>query len=193
VPAEGTGQFLAAIAGVALSFATWGLFAGLAGTFLAGPIQHPSPALTGAAIFFTFGAGVVVQTTTTKWSTHRLLRAGIPTIILGLGILVPSAWTAPPSLLLFLIGGLVTGLGGSAIFRASLVIVIAISRPEDRAGALATFFTAGYGAISLPVVGLGIALQFLSPQVALLIFGLAVGLGILVAAPTLLRQPGTGR
>jgi len=192
VPAEAKGQFLAAIAGVALSFATWGLFAGLAGTFLAGPIQHPSPALTGAAIFFTFGAGIVVQTTTTNWSTHRLLSAGIPTIILGLGILVLSAWTAPPSLALFLIGGVVTGLGASAIFRASLVIVIATSRPDDRAGALATFFTAGYAAISLPVLGLGIALQFLSPQVTLLGFGLAVGLGILAAAPTLLRQPGTG-
>ena len=38
-------------------------------------------------------------------------------------------------------------------------------------------------------MGLGIALQYLSPQVTLLIFGLAVGVGILAAAPTLLRQP----
>ena len=189
VPANARGQFLAAIAGVALAFATWGLFAGLAGRFLAGPLHHPSPALTGAAIFFTFGAGIVVQTTTTNWSGHRLLSVGIPTIILGLGMLVVSAWTAPPSLALFLIGGVVTGLGASAIFRASLGVVIATSRADDRAGALAAFFVAGYAALSLPVLGLGIALQYLSPQVTLLIFGLAVGLGILAAAPTLLRQP----
>jgi len=192
VPANARGQFLAAIAGVALAFATWGLFAGLAGRFLAGPLHHPSPALTGAAIFLTFGAGIVVQTTTTTWSGHCLLSAGIPTIILGLGILVASAWTAPPSLALFLIGGVVTGLGASAIFRASLGVVIATSRADDRAGALAAFFVAGYAALSLPVLGLGIALQYLSPQVTLLIFGLAVGLGILAAAPTLLRQPDPG-
>ena len=191
VPANARSQFIAAIAGVALAFATWGLFAGLAGRFLAGTLHHPSPALTGAAIFVTFGMGVVVQTTTTNWSGHRLLTAGIPTIILGLAILVVSAWTAPPSLALFLIGGVVTGLGASAIFRASLGIVIATSRAEDRAGALAAFFVAGYAALSLPVLGLGIALQFLSPQVTLLIFGLTVALVILGAAPTLLRQSAT--
>ena len=189
VPADGRGQFLAAIAGVALSFATFGLFAGLAGRFLAGPLHHPSPALTGAAIFLTFGIGVVVQTTTTNWPAHRLLSGGIPTIILGLGVLVVSAWTAPPSLALFLVGGVVTGLGASAIFRASLGIVIATSQADDRAGALAAFFVVGYAALSVPVLGLGIALQYLSPQVTLLIFGLAVGIGILAAAPALLRQP----
>jgi len=181
-----------AIAGAALAFATWGLFAGLAGRFLAGPLHHPSPALTGAAIFLTFGMGIVVQATTTDWSTHRLLSAGIPTIILGLAILVTSAWTAPPSLALFLIGGIVSGLGASAIFRASFNIVLSTTHADDRAGALATLFTAGYVALSLPVLGLGIVLQYLSPKVTLLIFGLAVGLGILAAAPTLLRQPRTG-
>jgi hypothetical protein len=41
------------------------------------------------------------------------------------------------------------------------------------------------------VLGLGIVLLYLTPQVTLLIFGLAIGLGILGAAPTLLRQPDT--
>jgi MFS family permease len=189
VPAHARRQFLAAIAGAALAFATWGLFAGLAGRFLAGPLHHPSPALTGGAIFLTFGVGIVVQTTTTNWPTYRLLSTGIPTIILGLAILVASAWTTPPSLALFLIGGIVTGLGASAIFRASFNIVISTSRADDRAGALATVFIAGYTALSLPVLGLGIVLLYLSPQVTLLIFGLTIGLGILAAAPALLRQP----
>ncbi len=189
VPAQARAQFIAATAGVALAFATWGLFAGLAGTFLAGPLHHPSPALTGAAIFFTFGVGIVVQLTTSSWPAHRLVAAGVPTILLGLAVLVVSAWTSPPSLPLFLAGGVLSGMGASAIFRASLGVVIAGSRADDRAGALATFFTAGYAAISLPVLGLGIALQFLSPRVTLLVFGIAVGLGVLAAAPTLLRRP----
>jgi hypothetical protein len=192
VPALGRGQFLAAIAGAALAFATLGLFAGLAGRFLAGPLHHPSPALTGAAIFLTFGSGVIVQVTTAKWPPHRLVAAGIPPIVLGLAVLVLSAWTAPPSLPLFLAGGVLTGLGASAIFRASLGVALATSRPDERAGTLATFFTTGYAALSLPVLGLGIALQYLSPQVTLLIFALAVGLGVLAAAPALLRRPDMG-
>jgi len=115
--------------------------------------------------------------------------AGVPTILLGLAVLVVSAWTSPPSLPLFLAGGVLSGMGASAIFRASLGVVIAGARADERAGALATFFTAGYAAISLPVLGLGIALQFLSPRVTLLVFGIAVALGVLAAAPTLLRRP----
>jgi hypothetical protein len=191
VPAQARGQFIAATAGVALAFATWGLFAGLAGRFLAGPLHHPSPALTGAAIFLTFGIGIVVQIATSSWRAHRVLAAGIPTILVGLTVLVASAWTAPASLPLFLGGGVLTGMGASAIFRASLGVVIAGSRADERAGALATFFTVGYAAISLPVLGLGIALQFLSPRVTLLVFGVAIGLGVMAAAPTLLRRPDT--
>jgi MFS family permease len=192
VPALARRQFLAAIAAAALAFATLGLFAGLAGRFLAGPLHHPSPALTGAAIFLTFGSGVIVQVTTAKWPPHRLVAAGIPPIVLGLAVLVLSAWTAPPSLPLFLAGGVLTGLGASAIFRASLGVALATSRTDKRAGTLATFFTTGYAALSLPVLGLGIALQYVSPEVTLLIFALAVGLGVLAAAPALLRRPDMG-
>jgi hypothetical protein len=37
-------------------------------------------------------------------------------------------------------------------------VVIETSNADDRAGALATFFVAGYAALSLAVLGLGIAL-----------------------------------
>jgi MFS family permease len=180
-------QFVAATTGAFAAFAVFGLFAGLAGTFLAGPLQHPSPALTGLTIFLTFGVGVVVQIMTLHWPAHRLVAAGIAPVIVGLCVLVVSAWTSPPSLALFLIGGVVAGAGGGAIFRGSLTVVISTSGPDDRAGALATFFTAGYAGVSVPVVGVGLALQQLSPRVTLLIFGLAVGLGILAAAQILVR------
>ena len=189
VPAGARRQFTAATAGVFLCFAVFGLFAGLAGRFLAGPLHQSSPALCGLAIFLTFGAGVVVQTTTTDWPAPRLTAAGIPPMIVGLGILVVSAWVSPPSLALFLLGGVVAGAGGGAIFRGSLTVVIQTSGADNRAGALATFFTSGYAGLSIPVVGLGLALEHLSSRVTLLAFATAVGLGILAAAPTLVRAP----
>jgi MFS family permease len=187
IPAKARRQFTASVAGVVLCFAVFGLFAGLAGTFLAGPLQHPSPALCGLTIFLIFGAGVVVQTTTTTWPPHQLIRAGIAPALVGMCLLVASAWTSPPSLGLFLVGGIVAGAGGGAIFRGSLTIVIVTSDADDRAGALATFFIASYAGVSVPVLGLGLMLQHLSPRVTLLIFALAVGLGILAAAPVLAR------
>ena len=186
-PANARGPFAAAVTGAFTSFAVGGLFAGLTGTLLAGLLHHPSPALTGLAVFLTFGVGVLVQTTMTSWPAHRLAAAGIPTIIVGLCLLVASAWTSPPSLALFLISGVVAGAGVAAIIRGSLTVVISTARPDDRAGALATFFTAGYLGVSVPVIGAGLVLQHLRPRVTLLIFALAVGAGILAAAPILIR------
>jgi MFS family permease len=190
LPADSRRQFMAAASGAFLCFAVFGLFAGLAGAFLAGPLHHPSSALCGLTIFLSFGTGVVVQTTTTNWPAHRLVAAGIVPALLGLALLVASAWTSPPSLALFLIGGVVSGAGGGAIFRGSLTLVVSTSNADDRAGVLAAFFIAGYAGLSVPVLGLGIALQHLSPRVTLLIFALIVGFGLLAAAPVLVRPPG---
>jgi MFS family permease len=188
-PAGARGQFVAAATGAFLTFAVGGLLAGLAGRFLAGPLHHPSAVLTGLVIFLNFGAGVLVQTTTTKWPAHRLIAAGLVPLLIGLVVLVASAWTSPPSLALFLIGSAIAGLGGGAIIRGSLTVVISTASAADRAGALATYFTAGYVGVSLPVLGLGVALQYLSPRVTLLIFATVVGVGILAAAPLLIRRP----
>jgi MFS family permease len=190
-PAQARGQFVAATTGAFLTFAVGGLLAGLAGTFLAGPLHHPSAVLTGLVIFLNFGAGVLVQSTTTHWPAHRLITAGIAPLLIGLAILVASAWTSPASLALFLTGAAIAGLGGGAIIRGSLSVVISTASAADRAGALATYFTIAYVGVSLPVLGAGVALQYLSPRVTLLIFAAAVAAGILAAAPLLVRRPAT--
>ena len=185
-PANGRRQFAAATTGAFTAFAVGGLLAGLTGTFLAGPLHQPSPALTGLAIFLTFGSGVLVQTTTTSWPAppgcgrdrsdhHRPVRAGR----LGMDI-APEPRAVPDRS-----GRGRAGIG--AIIRGSLTVVITTAGPDDRAGALATFFIAGYAGVSLPVVGVGLALQHLSPRVTLLIFAVAVTVVILAAAPILVR------
>ena len=187
IPKSARRRFAAAAVGVFMCFAAFGLFAGLAGAFLAGPLNHPSPALCGLTIFVTFGAGVVVQVSTMHWPSHRLFAAGIVPTLIGLGVVVLSAWTSPPSLALFIIGGVVVGAGGGAIFRGSVTVAISASDSHDRASVLAAFFTSGFLGLSLPVVGLGIALQHISPRVTLLIFGILVAAGTLAAAPILTR------
>jgi hypothetical protein len=48
------------------------------------------------------------------------------------------------------------------------------------------FFVGGYVGLSLPVIGLGLALQEFSPKVTLLAFGLIIAVAMLSAAPALL-------
>ncbi|WP_326556080.1 MFS transporter [Micromonospora sp. NBC_01796] len=189
IPAAARSRFYAALAGAFIAFSGLGLLAGLSGTFLAGTLHHPSRALAGAAIFLVFGAGVVVQLTTPNWSIRRSLATGMVGLLIGIGLLVLAAWLPTPSLGVFLAGGVLTGAGAGAMFRGTLGTVVAIASPESRAEALAGLFLAGYLALSVPVIGIGIALQHVSARVALLGFAVLVAVGALAVARRLLAVP----
>jgi MFS family permease len=178
---------LAALIGALLAFAVFGLFTGLAGTLLHVTLHRTSPALAGATIFLAFGADVLMQTATTPWPIRQTLIAGVILMLGGLAIIVTAIWVPAPNLALFLCGGAITGAGGGAVFKSTLGFVVTIAPAEARAEALAGFFLSGYLGQSVPVIGLGIALQHASPRAALLVFALVVSTGILAAVPILLR------
>jgi MFS family permease len=178
---------------VFLCFGVFGVFAGLAGRFLAGPLRHSSPALAGLATFVAFGVGALTQIATASLSVRRLVSLGVPVLIIGLAAIVAAAWVDPPSLALFLIGAAVIGVGTGCLFRAALTVVITTAPPDDRAGALAFFFVVGYFGISIPVVAAGIALQHVTFKIVLLVFGVVITAGILAATPLLLKlRPAAG-
>ena len=187
-PSAGRSQFRAALTGVFLSFAALGLFAGLAGALLAGPLRHPSASLAGLVVFIAFGAGAATQVATMDWPTRRLLGTGLSALVAGLAAVVAAAWVTPPSLGLFLAGAVIVGIGGGALFRGTLALIVSTAPASERAGALATFFVAGYVGLSLPIVGAGIALQYASLKVVLLALGLVVATVTLAASPVLLQD-----
>ena len=108
-------------------------------------------------------------------------------LIVGLTVIVTAAWVHPPSLALFLTGAALVGVGSGSIFRSMLSVVISTAPPNERAAALALFFVVGYVGLSVPVVGAGIALQYVTFKVILLTFAIVVAAGVLIASPLLLR------
>jgi MFS family permease len=186
VPREERGRFFASALGGMLSFAAFGLFTGLAGTILTTTLHQRSLALIGLTVFLVFGAGVVAQLSTRNWTVRRTLAAGIVLMLGGLGLIVLAAWLPTPSLAVFLVGGALTGAGAGAVFKGTIGTVVAISTDESRAEALAGLFLAAYVGLSIPIVGLGVALLHFSPKATLLGFAVIVSVAILVAAPTLL-------
>ncbi len=186
VPAAGRAAFAAAAGAAFLAFAALGLFTGLTGTLLAGTLGHSSRALAGAAVFVVFASGVAAQLTTRAWTTRRQLMAGMGSVVTGLALLTLAAWTA--DLPLYLVAGAITGAGGGTMFRGALGTVIAVAEPESRAEALAGLFLAGYVGLSMPVIGLGVALQELSVEATLLGFAVVVAAGIAAASRPLLGR-----
>jgi MFS family permease len=187
VPQEARGAFMAAAAGGFIAFGALGLFTGLSATFLVGTLHETSHALAGVSVFVLFAGGVVLQVGMASATPRRILTVGGAAMIVGLALTAVAVWLPSPSLALFLAGGALTGAGAGTVFKGTVGTVIAITPPETRAESLAGLFLAGYVGLSLPVVGAGIALQFVSPRDTLLGFAIVEVVAILAAAPRLLR------
>lgn len=181
VPAHARGTFFAAAAGAFVSFAAFGLFTSLAPSFLAGTLGYHSHALAGVPAVTGFGAAIVAQLAAGAWDVRRLVGTGTAALSAGLALLVTALWA--PSLALFLAGGVITGAGAGLLFKGGIVRAsVLAAASENRAEVLAGFFLAGYLGLSVPVLGLGVATQFVAPRVALLAFAALLLAGALVSA-----------
>jgi predicted MFS family arabinose efflux permease len=188
VPRAARAQYFAACTGAGISFATFGLFTSLAPRFLAGTLHHSSRALAGAAACAVFGSAVVAQVLSASRSRRELLLGGVAIVPLGLTLDVLAVWLPEPSLDLFLLGGVLGGVGGGLLFKGGVATVSAIAAEEHRAEALAGLFLIGYVGLAVPVIGLGILTEELSVRVSLLFFAGLLGSGVAAAAPALLRR-----
>ncbi len=166
VPAADRPAFLAAVFATVAAFALLGLFTSLAPGFIAGTLGDRSHALAGLATFAVFGAAALAQIALSRAATSRQLRIGLTALILGLAVGTIAVWL--PSFTLFLLGGALAGAG--AAFKGSVSAVIAIAPHARRGETLAGLFLAAYFGIAVPVLGLGLATQFVSARIALLGF-----------------------
>jgi MFS family permease len=180
--------FAAALAGIFFAFAGPAVFIGLAGTFLAKVVHDRSLAMAGVSIFVEFAAGVALAAATTRWPARRLLAAGLALEVAGLGLVVVAAWLPTPSLAVFIAGGGVLGAAAAALFKGTLGSLVAISPAGKLGETLAGYFASGYIGLSVPVIGVGIALRSASPRDTLLAFAIAVTAGTVAASPILLKE-----
>jgi MFS family permease len=185
VPAASRPAFFAAGSAGAVVFAVFGLFNSLAPSFLAGPLHQGSHAVAGVVACAVFGAAAVSQILLARMPLGRLLRAGIAVLVAGIVAITVAIWVT--SLPLLLIGGVLAGAGGGATFKGALSTVIAIAPPQARGEVLAGYFLAAYLGLAAPVVGLGVATQYLSAPVALLIFAAVLLAALAAVARRLLR------
>ena len=185
------GSIAAALAGAFLAFGTMGLFTGLAGTFLAGTLHNTSHAVAGLAVAAVFGGGVAAQALTARWSTRGVLGLGLALMPLGLALVVVAGYL--PSLALFLVRRRRRGRGSGRGVQGRDLDRDRGAAPAARAEALAGLFLSGYLGLSVPVLGAGVALQYVSASDTLLGFAVIVSIAILAAAPRLVPIPRGGR
>ncbi|WP_430502538.1 MFS transporter [Micromonospora trifolii] len=158
------GYLAAAAAGFA-SFAVFGLFTSVAPGFVAGALHLPSRALAGAIVFAVFGGAAVAQTLTSRLAAPAKVRLGLLAQAVGVPVLLVGMHTA--SLSVFLVGGVVAGIGAGVLFKAAVGAVAAMAAPAQRGEALAGLFLIGYLGMILPSVGIGVATQAVTAGTAM--------------------------
>jgi MFS family permease len=187
VPPAGRRRFFAAAAGGMIAFAIFGLFTSLAPSFLAVTLGYGSHALAGATAFIVFAAGALSQSLLARLGTRGLSAIGIVLLLVGLALVTVAIWL--PDLAAFLAGGLLSGAGAGLLIKAGIDTVLDLAPPEVRAEGLATFFLAAYLGLSVPIVGLGVATQFVSARVSLLGFAGVLVVALVAVGHTLLSSP----
>ncbi|WP_432824920.1 MFS transporter [Dactylosporangium sp. CA-092794] len=186
VPAATRPRYFAATAGAFAALSVLGLFTSLAPAFVAGTLHHPSRALAGAVASLVFGSGAVAQVLLRRRSLRDQVAAGLILMVAGLATVTAAVWAQ--SLPAFLVGGAVAGAGAGALFKGTISTVVDLAPPAVRGEALAGLFLGGYLGLAVPVLGLGVLTQLVSPQVALLWFAGAIAALIVAVSRPLLRR-----
>lgn len=174
VPARMRGTFLRAAIAAFAGFAVLGLFTAVSPSFLGKVLGMHSLALSGGVVFVVFAASTLGQIVLVPWFGRASLAAGCVGLIVGMGLL--AAGLAAESFAMMVTAGVVAGLGQGMSFRAGLAAVNAEAPPAQRAAVASTFFIVVYVALSLPVVGEGVAADAVGLRRSGIAFSVAVAL-----------------
>jgi len=180
VPPEVRSGFVAAAMLAFVSFAMFGFFTSLAPSFLSGTLHHGSHALAGAISFSVFGSAAAAQVLTARWAPSRLYVTGLVVLPVGLVLVVAAILAA--SLPLIAVAGVVVGVGAGTAFKAAVASVIELAAPAARGETLAGLFLVSYVGMSLPVILLGVLLQWAPLDPSIIAFGALMLVLLAVAA-----------
>ena len=135
---------------------------------------HPNHAAAGAIVASVFAASAVTQVVARRAEPTRAVAIGCAILVVGMVILAAALHFS--SLPLLITGALVAGVGQGMSFGRGLAAVAERTPPDRRAEVSSTYFVVAYIAISLPVIGEGLAAQHWGLQTSGITFAIIVAI-----------------
>jgi hypothetical protein len=145
----------------------------------------------GVVIALLFAVGVPVTLTARNSSPSKVMLGGCVALFAGAVITFVAIATRTSALLLAGTG--VAGLGWGPAFLGAHGTIVALARPEDRAGLVAAIFTVGYLAFSIPAVIAGVATSHYGLHKTALVYCSIVAVLAAAAAAAAVRRTRVGR
>jgi MFS family permease len=174
VPAEVRAVFVVASLAAFAGFAVTGLFAAVAPSFVSGVVGIDNHAVAGLIAGSIFFASAAAQIVAGKMNPNRAVAIGCAILVAGMVILAVALQLS--SLVGLIAAAVVAGIGQGISFSRGLAAVAERTPADRRAEVSSTYFVVAYVAISLPVVGEGLAAQQWGLQTAGVTFAVAVAI-----------------
>jgi MFS family permease len=172
VPVEVRAVFVVASLAAFAGFAVTGLFAAVAPSFVAGVVGIDNHAVAGLIASSIFFASAAAQIAAGKMNPNRAVAIGCGILVAGMVMLAVALQLS--SLVGLIAAAVVAGIGQGISFSRGLAAVAERTPADRRAEVSSTYFVVAYVAISLPVVGVGLAGQRWGLQTAGETFAIAV-------------------
>ena len=187
VPPEARSVFIVASLAAFAGFAVTGLFAAVAPSFLLDVVGIDNHALAGLVAGSVFLTSAVAQIATRSMDPQRAVAVGCAILIAGMVVLaVALHFSSLPGLIA---AAIVSGIGQGISFSRGLAAVAERTPADRRAEVSSTYFVVAYVAISVPVVGEGLAARAWGLQTSGVAFAAAVAvLATLCLAAILVRE-----
>lgn len=179
VPTEIRSVFVRAAIAAFAGFAVMGTFTGVTPSFVSHVLGIDNHAVTGILVSLLFLASVIAQIAGRSLPTERALIAGCAMLAAGVAVLIGGLVAS--SFTLLVIGALVSGVGQGLSFSKGLAAVVSASPVDRRAEITSTYFVVAYVAISIPIVGEGIAAAHWGLRTSGIVFNAVVGVLALLA------------
>jgi MFS family permease len=188
LPRPVRGVFVPAALSGAAGFVVVGFFGAVAPQLMRTVLGFHSDVTIGSVVFLVFASSAVGQAAQGLLAPSWRQPVGCIGLIAGLLLVALSALSSVSDARSALLAGTVlAGLGQGASLRAGLGELTARSPADARAGVTSAYFVVLYVAISLPIIGLGIATQRTDIRHATLLFAAATILLVVIALGFLLR------
>jgi MFS family permease len=173
VPEQTRSIFAIAATAAFAGFAVMGSFTAVAPEFISNVIGIDNHAVAGAIVCSIFAASAASQVVAGRIDANRAVALGCAILVVSMAILATSLhFSSLPGLIL---AAIVAGVGQGISFSRGLAAVAERTPPDRRAEVSSTYFVVAYIAISLPVIGEGLAVRAWGLRTAGITFAIAVG------------------
>jgi len=172
VPAEVRAVFVIAALATFAGFAVTGLFTAVSPSFLVSVVGIDNHALAGLIACLSFAASAATQIAANNLNPQRAVAIGCAILVIGMVVLAVALYLS--SLALLIAAATVSGIGQGMSFGRGLAAVIEQTPSDRRAEVSSTYFVVAYVALSVPVVGEGLAARAWGLRTAGVSFAVAV-------------------